>query len=90
MVRRFTAHVRNGVIVADDVALTDGAVVTAFDDADRDLADDALTTDEEALVERGRAELARGEGMSSAELADALRRDRLARHPAGGGDKRRG
>ena len=79
MTRSFTAHVRNGVIVANDVALTEGAAVTVFDDADLDVADCELTAEQLELVRRGRDELARGQGVSREELMATLRRDRAAR-----------
>ena len=76
----FSAHVHNGVIVADEVALTEGATVTVFDDADLDAdADAELTAEQQNLIEQSRAELARGEGISAAELMETLRRDRAAR-----------
>ncbi len=76
MSRVFSACVRNGVIVADEVALTEGSTVTVFDDAVCDGDGDPLTTEQHDLVERGRGELARGEGISPAELLATLRRDR--------------
>lgn len=79
MTRSFTAHVRDGVIVADDIALAEGAPVTVFDDADVDGASGELTAAELELVDRGRAELARGEGISRAELMASLRRARAER-----------
>ena len=79
MTRSFTAHVRNGVIVANDVALTEGAAVPVFDDADLDVADSELTAEQLELVRRGRDELARGQGVSREELMATLRRDRAAR-----------
>lgn len=84
MSRVFSACVRNGVIVADEVALTEGATVTVFDDADRDGDGDALTAEQQDLVERARGELARGEGISLAELLATLRRDRADRAAATG------
>lgn len=75
----FSARVRNGVIVADGVALTEGATVTVVDDADLDDGEHELTGEQQEAVERGRAELARGEGVSRAELMATLRSDRDAR-----------
>jgi hypothetical protein len=79
MSRVYSAHVRNGVIVADDVQLAEGAAVTVVDDADLDVRDDELTAEQRDAIERARAELARGEGILPAELMAALRRDRAIR-----------
>lgn len=79
MSRMFSAHVHNGVIVADDVPLTEGATVTVFDDVDLDVGDNELTAEQQDLIEQSRAELARGEGISAGDLMETLRRDRATR-----------
>ncbi len=84
MSRMFSARVRNGVIVADEIALTEGSMVTVFDDAGGDGDGDPLTAEQHDLVERTRGELAPGEGISPAELLATLRRDRADREAATG------
>lgn len=79
MSRSFSARVHNGVIVADEVALVEGETVTVVLNGVADADDGELTDEELDAVERGRAELARGEGVSIDELRAMLRRDREQR-----------
>lgn len=71
----FSAKVKGGVIVAEDVDLLEGATVTVVvDDPDDD--DAELTAEEEAELEAAIAEADRGKGV-----AWEIVRDQLLRRP---------
>ncbi|HVG87232.1 MAG TPA: hypothetical protein VM820_22105 [Vicinamibacterales bacterium] len=69
----FSAKVKDGVIVVDDLDLPEGATVTVFVE---DPADDyaELTPEEEAELEASIAEADRGEGVDWQVLRAELRR----------------
>lgn len=72
----FSAKVKGGVIVADDVELPEGATVTVTVDEHDDLKDDyaELTAEETAELEAAIAAADRGEGVPWETVRDELRR----------------
>ncbi len=71
----FTATVKGGVIVVDDVELPEGATVTVVLDEPADEYAE-LTPAETAELREAIGEADRGEGVSWATVRDELRRDR--------------
>jgi predicted DNA-binding antitoxin AbrB/MazE fold protein len=68
----FSAKVKGGVIVAEDVDLPEGATVTVVvDDLEDDYAE--LTAEEAAELEAAIAEADRGEGVPWENVRDQLR-----------------
>lgn len=66
----FSAKVKGGVIVAEDVDLPEGATVTVVvDDPEDDYAE--LTAEEEAELEAAIAEADRGEGLPGRSCASS-------------------
>lgn len=73
----FSAKVKGGVIVADDVELLEGATVTVTVDDDDASKDDyaELTAEEAAELEAAIAAADRGEGVPWETVRDELRRN---------------